>query len=193
MTNVKLTLILLTWKIRWAPNNASKWQMGFNSAFKGLKETQHPINRRLIGPQNNEGLFEKIRIYCPLSEFEFPIFRPAAWSLHRSMIRVSQFHNLQESFQNYQVWRVLLISDFGAYVPRLVFDNFGFHINITGLRVRCHVCWQKHLFRQISISPPLPYQIHNEDTQWNKKKNALVWRLGGRSVAAVLHRYNAST
>jgi len=31
-----LTLILLTWKIRWAPNNASKWQMGFNLAFKGL-------------------------------------------------------------------------------------------------------------------------------------------------------------
>jgi len=28
--------ILLTWKIWWAPNNASKWQMGFNSAFKGL-------------------------------------------------------------------------------------------------------------------------------------------------------------
>jgi cytochrome b561 len=24
-----LTLILLTWRIWWAPNNASKWQMGF--------------------------------------------------------------------------------------------------------------------------------------------------------------------
>ena len=34
--SAKLTLILLTWKIRTAPNNASKWQMGFNSAFKGL-------------------------------------------------------------------------------------------------------------------------------------------------------------
>ena len=31
-----LTLILLTWRIGWAPNNASRWQMGFNSAFKGL-------------------------------------------------------------------------------------------------------------------------------------------------------------
>jgi len=31
-----LTLILPTWRIRWAPNNASKWQIGFNSAFKGL-------------------------------------------------------------------------------------------------------------------------------------------------------------
>jgi len=31
-----LTLTLLTWRIGWAPNNASRWQMGFNSAFKGL-------------------------------------------------------------------------------------------------------------------------------------------------------------
>jgi hypothetical protein len=32
----RLTLILLTWRIRWAPNNASRWQMVFNSVFKGL-------------------------------------------------------------------------------------------------------------------------------------------------------------
>ena len=31
-----LTLILLTWSKWWTPNNATKWQMGFNSAFKGL-------------------------------------------------------------------------------------------------------------------------------------------------------------
>jgi len=31
-----LTLILLMWRIWWAPNNASRWQMGFNWVFKGL-------------------------------------------------------------------------------------------------------------------------------------------------------------
>jgi len=31
-----LNLILLMWRIWWALNNASKWQMGFNSAFKEL-------------------------------------------------------------------------------------------------------------------------------------------------------------
>jgi len=31
-----LTLIMLTWRIWWAYNNANRWQMGFNSAFKGL-------------------------------------------------------------------------------------------------------------------------------------------------------------
>jgi len=34
-----LTLILLTWRLWWAPNNARKWQMGFNSALEGLKNT----------------------------------------------------------------------------------------------------------------------------------------------------------
>jgi hypothetical protein len=31
-----LTIILLTWTKWWAPASASKWRMGFNSAFKGL-------------------------------------------------------------------------------------------------------------------------------------------------------------
>jgi hypothetical protein len=30
-----LTLIPLMWRKWRAPNNASKWQIGFNSAFKG--------------------------------------------------------------------------------------------------------------------------------------------------------------
>ena len=38
-----LTLSLLTWRIWWAPNNASRWQMGFNSAFNPLKAKLNPI------------------------------------------------------------------------------------------------------------------------------------------------------
>ena len=34
--NKQLTLNLLTTTIVAPPSNASKWQMGFNSAFKGL-------------------------------------------------------------------------------------------------------------------------------------------------------------
>jgi hypothetical protein len=36
-TYIYLTLTLLTCRIWRAPNTARKWQMGFNSAFKGLK------------------------------------------------------------------------------------------------------------------------------------------------------------
>jgi len=32
---------MLMWRIWWAPNNASKWQVGFNSAFKGLNYTMN--------------------------------------------------------------------------------------------------------------------------------------------------------
>ena len=42
-----LTLILLTWRIWWAPNSANKWQMGFNSVFKGLKGVSIPTERLL--------------------------------------------------------------------------------------------------------------------------------------------------
>jgi len=41
--NSTLTLILQTWRIWWVPNNASKWQMGFNSEFKGLKSVESLI------------------------------------------------------------------------------------------------------------------------------------------------------
>ena len=37
---MSLTLNTLTWKIYWVPNNTSRWQMGFNSAFKGLRESR---------------------------------------------------------------------------------------------------------------------------------------------------------
>ena len=37
---------LLTWKIWWAPNNASKWKMGFNSAFKGVNDPMVSGNYR---------------------------------------------------------------------------------------------------------------------------------------------------
>ena len=44
-TNRNLNLILLTWRIWWAPNNASRWQMGFISAFKGLNSVHIPATR----------------------------------------------------------------------------------------------------------------------------------------------------
>jgi hypothetical protein len=51
----RLTLILLTWRIWWAPNNASKWQIGFNSAFKGLTHYS-PLNVRNYSPSDTVSL-----------------------------------------------------------------------------------------------------------------------------------------
>ena len=46
--NSLLTLILLTWRIWWAPNNASKWHMGFNSVFTGLTYLYNNLISSLI-------------------------------------------------------------------------------------------------------------------------------------------------
>jgi len=46
-TQGTLTLYLLMWRIWWSPNNASSWQMGFISAFKGLKSSKPvPVTKR---------------------------------------------------------------------------------------------------------------------------------------------------
>jgi hypothetical protein len=48
------------WRIWWA-NNASKWQMGFNSAFKGFCYVQH-----LILSPNMHYMNDKLVYYCLL-------------------------------------------------------------------------------------------------------------------------------
>ena len=62
---VSLTLILLMWRIWWAPNNASKWQMGFNSAFKGLKSLLSSCLRFLPRPSLSS-IFSSIMCYTRL-------------------------------------------------------------------------------------------------------------------------------
>jgi len=50
-----LTLTLLMYKIEWASNNASKWQMGFSLTFKGLNFTCC-INFLIWDPTDNPSL-----------------------------------------------------------------------------------------------------------------------------------------
>ena len=50
----RLTLILLTWRIWWAPSNASKWQIGFNPAFKRLK-MKNAVNGTILCVLLNQG------------------------------------------------------------------------------------------------------------------------------------------
>jgi len=54
-----LTLILLTSRIRWALNNASRWQMGFHSAFKGLK-----VKSKLSRCASSWTLLHQYQSYC---------------------------------------------------------------------------------------------------------------------------------
>ena len=58
-----LTLILLTWTIWRAPTNVSKWRMGFNSAFKGLKKDKKNENQRMFIYVCSENGGAKVFIY----------------------------------------------------------------------------------------------------------------------------------
>jgi len=73
-----LTLILLTWRIWWAAINASKWQMGFNVAFEGLRS----IFRRARKIAKSEYLLRHVCLRV----------RPSAWSdsAHHSTV----FHEI---------------------------------------------------------------------------------------------------
>ena len=60
VSNITLTLNLLTWTIWRAPTNASKWRMGFNSAFKGLmyewfKSLEPRISCRMLSKKMSYG------------------------------------------------------------------------------------------------------------------------------------------
>jgi hypothetical protein len=68
-----LTLILLTWRIGWAPGNASKWQMGFNLAFTGL--------RSLIIASSHSGYF----IYRHLKHYNLCTF-PREYRIFRRIV-----------------------------------------------------------------------------------------------------------
>ena len=73
-----LTLILLTWKIWWTPNNASKLKMGFNSAFKGLNAELNPICHllSLLGAHHIfhvSGLRVKIAFFISLFFLVWPL------------------------------------------------------------------------------------------------------------------------
>jgi len=75
---IKLTLILLTWSIGWAPNNASRWQMVFNSAFKGLTYMSPYIKQNFYSSQNE--IYILLRHYAEYSSNSLPTFRNNPWS-----------------------------------------------------------------------------------------------------------------
>jgi len=61
-----LNLSPLAWKIKWDSNKASRWQIGFNWAFKGLIVTEgYLFNKSLIYHQ----VKLKISGFCPHSVF----------------------------------------------------------------------------------------------------------------------------
>ena len=78
LNSFPLTLNLLTTTIVAPPSNASKWQMGFNSAFKGLirfpiQMTDMEERLTLIQPEKERILIDNIKGFCAKLDYkDFP-------------------------------------------------------------------------------------------------------------------------
>jgi len=82
-----LTLNLLTTTVVAPPSNANKWQMGFNSAFKGLNEDQYTfffiICRSVLLSMRNVAarVVQKIEthVFCSVTFFEILAVHEIMW------------------------------------------------------------------------------------------------------------------
>jgi hypothetical protein len=88
-----LTLILLTWRIWWAPNTASRWQMGFNLAFKGSNNQPDVL---IIQVYSVIKLYMFRAFLCPSSgvfycSFSTGKFHAGLWWLLPSRVRMEQY------------------------------------------------------------------------------------------------------
>jgi hypothetical protein len=82
--SASLTLILLTWRIWWARYNASKWQMGFNLAFKGLIQCRIFV----LQMQKVYTASRKCRISC----FEVVVVK---WNQQQNLSILHLFNSMQ--------------------------------------------------------------------------------------------------
>ena len=92
---VSLTLNPLTWKIFWAPNNASKWQMGFNSAFKGLNFSPCSFCLLVCSFLTCSVIYYKaFCLHVATNFFCIPVFLPKLGSCLVLLQSLILFHNL---------------------------------------------------------------------------------------------------
>ena len=121
-----LTLILLTWTIWRAPTNASKWRIGFNSAFKGLivnsgwSNLKHQIKCEIRGGKRQVK-------YC--GYFEFPGGRAVQHFCPRDRVTSEHCPNYLRSFylnaNKYFVTRIYWTSALITKQLHPVFEGIG--------------------------------------------------------------------
>jgi hypothetical protein len=145
-----LILILLMWRIWWAPNNTSKWQMGFNSAFKVL--TGHP------------------HVCLPYLNLWLKYLAQSAWSFdyHQSVrsLLPSNLAGLQRFMQNCKTkicvpHQLLEVNKCTAVSNKSIFNNLHRRGEVsTGL-----------------LLVSLKARHHPEDLRWDGRKN-MMWGRG---------------
>jgi hypothetical protein len=101
------------WRIWWAPNNASKWQMGFNSAFKGLIIVK-VSSASSIGQKS---LFHHHLSTFLTTQFCIYIFRNRncrTWWVQSFFIKVHHFRSLRNSLLQKVLWLDIDVNNTGC-------------------------------------------------------------------------------
>jgi len=139
-----LTLILLRWRIWWAPNNASRWQMGFNSAFKGLMHSNvnrtHETTWKLVHAVTLENCLPKrqavapavvpavllVSVHCIDAK---PVITPKIMPWHLSEIIIYNLRNLSTLQGTTEVsiltWRKQRLAQHNYCVAQTLFHEPG--------------------------------------------------------------------
>ena len=106
-----LTLILLTWTTWRAPTNASKWRMGFNSTFKGLKGCCWKLKpsemwRCVYG---GGGVFTDVSKHQNASFFRVKQFNMIHWPWRKRQYDIEKLHKLLAQWHNVICWKTLIL------------------------------------------------------------------------------------
>ena len=143
--NNTLTLILLTWRIWWAPINASRWQMGFNSTFKGLRFWQIVGREVLILSSELEGhMLLNSRSFCFDS-------RDAAWDTNWRVWFGPQ--NRSRYFAKDNIYFILRL------VEWILFFFYPLHLTMYQLHSPSRKVKQPHSRHFIFVGPCVVNQI----------------------------------
>jgi hypothetical protein len=151
-SHMYLTLNPLTWKIWWAPNNACRWQMGFNSSFKWLiilkwfhENYAHlllPNYAQLLVPNYAQLLLPN---HLPRNSHHFTCF-PSLLLVTICIATLFIYIYLQP------VFHIFFIYDWGKYCRMLpTLANFIFSVTVSA-NGKVRIRWKHHVKNLISHS-----------------------------------------
>ena len=131
-----LILILLKWRIWWVPNNASRWQMGFNSGFKGLS------GRLSISVQYGRRYTEQRMAFFPFIQFIRNIFHIAYLSAADPVTDTHLFSHSADTHTH-------------THTHTHLMNNCNGHVSVS-----CHIRYL-HTWCEIIVQRKWRYQYNN--------------------------------
>ena len=152
------------WRIGWARNNASKWQIGFNSAFKGLKSINQHEGKLRATTFMFESFWDKT-----WSEWEVRTLGVAHSYIIVRHVRVGQ----KETLLTYLLVCLVVVCLYGhsaSYYPYsyLVWEILGHELRfLEWIKVNFSINWSKMLSFQTLYICIIYFSVNPLNTELN--------------------------